>query len=272
MSSISSLSSPTRSILSLIPPVETLVGFFIVRTKQQNILKKVYFLVELLTYYTDICILYVRWQIAFCPFTTETTGGHMKAFTLLSAFVLILLGVSGCTEQKVNHSTLPDILAELATDANADVRLVVVHNDYIPSEVLTDLATDEDWRVREAVATHDRTPPDVLATMAADEDWRVRFAVAAHDRTPPDVLADLATDANADVRFVLVHNDRTSPDILADLATDTDTGVRMAVAANSRTPPDVLAALATDMDTDVRLVVTAHDRTPSQIRVHREIE
>jgi hypothetical protein len=66
-----------------------------------------------------------------------------------------------------------------------------------PTELLRQLATHADVEVRVAVAVNSATAPDTLAVLASDEDRWVRRCVAYNTSTPPAALRELARTSTA---------------------------------------------------------------------------
>lgn len=92
------------------------------------------------------------------------------------------------------------VLAQLAGDDDADVRLAVAWYVGTPPATLKRLADDGAENVRVTVAWHPATPAETLAKLASDRAIDVRYAVAQHTMTPAETLARLASDEDADVR------------------------------------------------------------------------
>lgn len=124
-------------------------------------------------------------------------------------------------------SELPDLseqtLRFLAADSDDTGRRIIAaaHPD-TPAPVLADLAGDAEEEVRRAVAQNPRCPADVLSTFAGAESMRIRCAVAAHADCPPRPMAVLAHDSEEEVRIELAQNPSTTVDVIAVLLADTD--------------------------------------------------
>ena len=58
----------------------------------------------------------------------------------------------------IDPNTSTEILEQLATDKDYDVRCCVAQNPNTPIKTLEILATDEDYYVRRRVANHPNTP------------------------------------------------------------------------------------------------------------------
>ena len=74
-----------------------------------------------------------------------------------------------------NSNTSPEILARLANDMNATVRLRVAYNLNTSPETLARLANDEDWVVRECVAENLNTPQESIKNLANDNNSVVAY-------------------------------------------------------------------------------------------------
>ena len=79
----------------------------------------------------------------------------------------------------------PDTIAQ-AHRRGLDVAWLA-YNTSTPPEVLATLATDADAGVRRYVAYNTSTPPEVLATLATDADAGVRWGAARNPATPGPV-------------------------------------------------------------------------------------
>lgn len=187
-----------------------------------------------------------------------------------------------------NRCAPPQLLEELANNADGVLRRVTAWNPALPSSALALMAGDESAEVRSAVAQAAATPRRALAGLAEDADVGVRSKVAANPATPWTALKALLADCRAEVRANAAANNKTpralaaaqardrahrvrcavakrggiGAEALANLAGDLDAAVRMAVAKNPQTPPTVLGALAEDPVSDVRAAVAANPHTP----------
>ena len=157
--------------------------------------------------------------------------------------------------------------------ANDLERRLVAGNVNTPTEVLVQLATDENGNVRRRVAENVNAPTEALAKLATDEDEHVRRAVAGNVNTPTEVLAALAKDKAEYVREGAAENPSMPGNVLEDLAEGKDSGVRLAVAKNPRTlliaesaatSSATLRSLAKLQKTEIRLAVARHPNTPDE--------
>ena len=82
-----------------------------------------------------------------------------------------------------NESTSPDVLAQLADDDAAYVRLKLAHNPSLPPEILSQLAADAAVEVRNRVAGDSSSSPEALTQLAADAAVDVRNRVAGNKST-----------------------------------------------------------------------------------------
>jgi hypothetical protein len=92
-----------------------------------------------------------------------------------------------------------------------DDKLRLARDSQTSSEILEQLATDGDSNVRICVALHPNTPPEILEQLATDESSNVRRGVAKHPNTPPEVLEILATNESSNVRYYAVRNPNYDP-------------------------------------------------------------
>ena len=164
-----------------------------------------------------------------------------------------------------NPNTPPGVLARLSTDSDRDVRYGAAGNPNTPPEALARLSTDSDSDVRCSVAENPNTPPEALARLSTDSDRHVSYNVAGNPNTTPETLARLSFTDLWHVGYSVARNPNTPPEALARLSTDSDSDVRCSVAENPNTPPEVLARLSTDSDSDVRYNVARNPNTPTEI-------
>ena len=81
-------------------------------------------------------------------------------------------------------STAPQLLADLADDADEDVRVGVAQNVWTPPDVLARLAGDRSARVRAGVAGNRMTPPEVQDRLAGEP------TIESDDEPPSDSALD----------------------------------------------------------------------------------
>ena len=75
-----------------------------------------------------------------------------------------------------------------------DMRVWTAHNRSCPPEILTELAADADWRVRARVLSRRSCPPELLERLATDPHDAVRNLVATHRSSPRAAVAHLVDD------------------------------------------------------------------------------
>lgn len=119
--------------------------------------------------------------------------------------------------------TPPEVLLELAADADGEVRACVARNPRTPPEALARIAAaeDSDYYTLEMVAANPRTPEEVLERLAGFEhhsQWQVRMGVASNPSAPPRLLERLAGDADEWVRFYVRENANTPAEARRRLA------------------------------------------------------
>jgi hypothetical protein len=152
-----------------------------------------------------------------------------------------------------------EVMAELATDADAEVRRRVAENPTTSTETMARLARDPDTRVRRAAvvyATHRGLtfPAEVVALIAEDEDrivrceaevqqYRLRVASASEaeadpDPSPPEPVAPVPAMSAAEAESLIA---------------DPYPLVRAAAAENPQVPRELALSLADDPDDGVRL-------------------
>jgi len=170
--------------------------------------------------------------------------------------------------QIMTHSDIKSLSVDekirLLTDINAP-----------PTEVLIQLATDEDPDVRYYVAARENTPPEILEILSSDEDECVRWEVARNYNTPIKILELLATtdkdywnryqaqrlllnNLSNDEKVKLASDPNTSQEILKVLAIDPKWYIRYRVAKNLKTSDETQVILATDDDFSIRFTLAKH--------------
>ena len=161
------------------------------------------------------------------------------------------------TESKIDIALDPntsvELLTQLASDRNSDVRLCVIANPNTPREVINNmLFTNGDARFLEKVALCMETPVYVLDILGNASDDSVRLAVARNTHTSPFTLSNLAKDDNAAIRWTVAGNKSLPPDSLEQLSEDWNPTVRGEVAENLNTPITIVENLLNDEVETVR--------------------
>ena len=96
--------------------------------------------------------------------------------------------------QFARRTSDPNVLENLASDKDYNVRAAVAFNENTPNRILEKLAEDEEDFVRETVASNENTSNDALEKLADDISWRVRLNVAKNINTSPSILEYLAEE------------------------------------------------------------------------------
>lgn len=127
----------------------------------------------------------------------------------------------------------PDVLAQLALDPDAFVRVAAAANSDCPSEALATLANDHSeieyddgggFSIREAVSSNPSTPCAVLEVLAQDELCEV--LIAGNPSTPVATLEILSESPNVETRANVARNRNTAVHVLRILADDPSESVR----------------------------------------------
>lgn len=150
-----------------------------------------------------------------------------------------------------NPNLPANLLAQLANDAESDVRREVASNVNTSSKVLSELAKDDESDVREAVARNVNSTKDLLLHLSHDADDSVRSEIAANPSAPEKILVSMSEDSEAYVRAGVAGNESTPVRVLEKLALDDDVVVRVAVARNAKTPVRTLAMLLDGADREI---------------------
>jgi len=160
------------------------------------------------------------------------------------------------------YAKVPQVLAILAEDSDANVRQALAWNPNVPTDLLCRLAEDNSAMVRAAAAWHPRIPLKVLLQLAQDKHEDVRAKAASNKKLPTEVLKRLAWDDSSYVRYFVLLNENLPEELLQQLATDKDPEVRVRVASHSRISQHLLGLLAHDKNAQVRRVVATNPNTP----------
>jgi len=97
-----------------------------------------------------------------------------------------------------NSQTCVEVLHELSSAKNDNIRQAVASNLSTPIQTLINLSKDF-YTIRQAVAANPNAPQYALAMLSKSDMMTTRLRVAANPRTPDKVLALLAKDNNTDI-------------------------------------------------------------------------
>jgi hypothetical protein len=97
-----------------------------------------------------------------------------------------------------NRYTPFEMLDELASNEDPDIRSRVGRNESTPEPTVRMLAGDARWLVRQGVATNRKAPEDVLEALARDRSVAVRRAAAANPRAPRPLLKAVTPGSSSD--------------------------------------------------------------------------
>jgi transcription initiation factor TFIIIB Brf1 subunit/transcription initiation factor TFIIB len=136
--------------------------------------------------------------------------------------------------KSMSLNTLPEELAELATNEDEQIRRNVARNVSTPPNVLVNMAKDDVAEVRRGVAGNINTPQEVLMELAQTDDVRTRQYIAGNPSTPLEILTMLSKDERYEVRVDVAENPNISIEMLAELGKDGAEDVRDAVKRNPK--------------------------------------
>jgi hypothetical protein len=158
--------------------------------------------------------------------------------------------------------TDPTWLAELAFEADVELRQLVAKHPSMPAEVLARLAVDPDLEVRENARYNPSMPDDLEALLQAGEHavWWAQEGDAENDDPPRSLTeAELARMfAGGPYARQLAAQQPQLPDTeQRQLARAPDTFVRMGIAGSPGASTELVEALAADPDPEVS--ACAHD-------------
>lgn len=106
-----------------------------------------------------------------------------------------------------------EILNQLASDNDFEIRREVAHNKNTPAEILEKLSSDDRWEVRYEAAKNHNTPAGIMEKLCADKEWRVREGVAWNEKAPVRILERLALDRR-EVRYAVLMNKHVSIELV----------------------------------------------------------
>lgn len=102
--------------------------------------------------------------------------------------------------QRAASADAPDhVWAELIEN-HPEMRFWVAQNKTVPVSVLAELASDSDAKVRVMVAMKRKLTRSLFELLASDRDEGVRAAIARNAKCPPDLRDRLRSDASEVVR------------------------------------------------------------------------
>ncbi len=196
-----------------------------------------------------------------------------QAAKSVDAYKYLIKGLSSSEKEDLNLKIVreleasPEVLAILAREGDSTIRMSVVLNSGVSTEILDKLSRDPHRFVRRRVANSDsdKLSTDALLSLSKDIDSATRTYVAANLNTPPEILSVLSKDKDKIVTFAVINNPRTPLEILNDLAVSSDTDIRERLATSKNVSPEILAILAKDEDYEVQMGAAKNPKTPSDI-------
>ncbi|WP_432245632.1 hypothetical protein ACRB8A_03865 [Arthrobacter sp. G.S.26] len=160
-----------------------------------------------------------------------------------------------------NRNTPFDILDDLATSRDPDIRRRVGRNESTPEPTVRILASDARWLVRQGVATNRNAPEDVLEALACDRSVAVRRAAEENPRAPRPqlkaVTADISRDGAQDAQAVGIGTG-----VDARVAPETQTGTALDVSRIHINQDRDESALETRWFSNFLLMVGGFDQLP----------
>ncbi len=168
--------------------------------------------------------------------------------------------------------TIPALLANLAMDADEDVRRNSLVNPNTPRRVIAMAMRLPGERSRATKYASTNGSPTLIAELATWSDVQIQRLVARNPFTSNVVLGELFSHLDVEVRRAVAGNRNADEEILEALARDEDNGVRLAVAGNHSVPHDVLCGLSNDSDPLVRQHVACSRKAPPEILVRLSID
>ncbi|BAZ17055.1 hypothetical protein NIES4071_89330 [Calothrix sp. NIES-4071] len=168
----------------------------------------------------------------------------------------------------------------------------LARNDNTPTEVLETVALlADDYRVRIHVVLNENVTTEILQILAKDSDYEVRYTVARNKKTPISILEKLAEDSDDEVRYAILTNPNlakkhflqlfrkiygiennslgclialldynVSPKFLDENADSLLWIERYVIAIHPKTSPDTLQRLTQDANGYVRAAIAMHQQ------------
>ena len=128
----------------------------------------------------------------------------------------------------------------LSKEDSEDMKLTVVREPNVSSEVLAALSNDASEHVRVAVARNERTPPDALRKLT-DDKIAARI-VAGNPSAPPDVLEKIVSGTDEGAHYGVSGNKNVPPETLRKLYRKTrpvESAILRNIASNPNLPEDL---------------------------------
>lgn len=151
----------------------------------------------------------------------------------------------------LNPNTPIEVLKQLATHDDEDIRTYLSWNWSLTPELFNKLSQDESSFVCKGVASNPKAPVELLESISKSEDDYLRELIAGNENTPPAVLEALAVDSDDHVREMAASNPNTPASRLIELARHPH-GAHYEIALNEGTPPEALSFLLFHQDDLVR--------------------
>lgn len=145
---------------------------------------------------------------------------------------------------------IPEILWELVSDTDEEVKMELVHNKHIPIEILHQLSYDDNPNIKIAVIEriYDK---EILQRLSYDSNPFVRCTVA-EKIADPIILDKLADDTYVGTKRAVAKNKNTKTSTLQKLMISKDANVRWELAKNINSTIMMLRQLLDDKDPEVR--------------------
>lgn len=119
----------------------------------------------------------------------------------------VAIGEKDLAERKAlaKNTNTVEVLNQLASDKDLQIRREVAHNRNTPAEILEKLSGDDKWEVRYEIARNHNTSAAIMEKLCTDKEWRVREGVAWNEKAPLGVLEKLSLDRR-EVRYAVLMN------------------------------------------------------------------
>lgn len=156
-----------------------------------------------------------------------------------------------------------DIYWALAYDPDKAVQIAVAQSTRTPADVLEDLAVNGSEGAKVAVAGNTSANLETLEYLSLDHHESVKLAVSQNGYAPAAAVKNLANASNPETRAIVAIVSRDA-ETLMQLASDEDFSVRYRVAKNLSAPPDALVLLAQEDHQNIRRNVANNMQAPKE--------
>lgn len=122
-----------------------------------------------------------------------------------SEFAALRSSTNSADQLRATHDDAPISVWRAVIESYPELKTWVVHNKTVPGEILHQLATDSEIDVRWEVATKRKLAPETFAALTHDPDESVRARLARNPKITADLLDAMKRDESKWVREVVAE-------------------------------------------------------------------